>query len=671
MEHSLQQLALVDSPATEDFDRFTRLATNILGVPVALVSIVDFSQDRQFFTSACGLGEPWASLRQTPLTHSFCKHVVTDGKPLVIEDARDHPLVRDNLAIPELNVVAYLGIPVASPDGTVLGALCAIDDEPHAWSQNDVDMLTDLAATVTSQIGLRAALLTNNETQRASARFGTVVENSHHEVFMFDPDTLKFTSVNKGARENLGYDLDEIQMLTPVDIKPEFNQQEFEDHIKPLLKGDVANLQFETKHERRDGSTYPVSIRLEHHRDSDEGVFIAFCEDITERRNLERALAEETKNFLAFFNYAPEPMSVSGMDTAILQANPACEQLFGQPSGVLIGQHFIDYVPEKFQQEVHLGFSKVTPENPFYSILMDQVMNGIPKILIWSNLVQFEDGQPSKIFSIATDVTELHAAKTRAEDSMEEAKKAMEIRKIFLANMSHEVRTPLNAIMGLFQLIQMADVPDRQKKQAEVGLNASHHLLAQLVNVLELSRVEANAVEIERKPTDVRSLADQWLETAEATNHRLGKPIEVSLKIAENVPELANLDARRVTQIINNLTDNALKFTKEGSVAISVNPMQHSDPSVGEALEIAVSDTGCGIAKEACETVFERFVQIDDAQTRENGGSGLGLAISRELADLMGASLDVASTSSRDCFTTTFTLRLLAVVEGERLDANH
>jgi PAS domain S-box-containing protein len=657
MKHSLQQLLLVDSPATDDFDRFTRLATKMLGVPVALVSIVDFDEDRQFFTSACGLGEPWASQRQTPLSHSFCQHVVTDNKPLVIKDARTHPLVRSNLAIPDLNVIAYLGIPVAAPDGTCLGALCAIDSQPRAWTDADISMLTDLAASVTSKIGLRAALLVSEETRKIATRFGRIVENAHHEVFTFEPNTLKFSSVNKGARENLGYELAEIQMLTPVDIKPEYSQQEFEEFIKPLLNKVVPNLEFETRHERKDGSTYPVSIKLEYHSDEDD-VFIAFVEDITVRRELEHALAEEASNFLAFFNYAPEPMSVLAMDTTILQANSACEKLFGLASEDLVGLQFIDHVPEQFQQEIQQAFETATPENPLYSVLMEQVMNGAPKVLMWSNLVQFENGRPSKIFSIASDVTELHAAKTLAEESVEKARKAIEIRKIFLANMSHEVRTPLNAIMGLFQLIQMADVPERQKKQAEVGLKASHHLLAQLVNVLELSRVEANAVEIVPKPTDIRSLAEQWLETAKATNHRLGKPIELSLLIGEATPKLPTLDARRVTQILNNLTDNALKFTNEGHVSIRINPVPETDTSVPQQLEISVSDTGCGIARDKREAIFERFVQIDDGQTREHGGSGLGLAISRELAELMGAALDVTCPADHGSFTTTFSLRL-------------
>ncbi len=656
MEYSLTELSLVDSPATEDFDRFTRLAIKMLGVPVALVSIVDFDKDRQFFTSAYGLAEPWASQRQTPLTHSLCQHVVTDNEPLVIEDARNHPLVRDNPAIRDLNVVAYLGTPITAPDGGVLGALCAIDTRPRAWSGGDISVLTDLGASVTSQIGLRAALLASESSKKAASQFGCAVENAHQEVFMFEADTLKFTTVNKGARVNLGYDIAELRELTPVDIKPEFSQLDFDTYIEQLRTGSVPKLKFETKHERKDGSTYPASIRLELHNDSN--MFIAFVEDITERRKLEKALAKETENFLAFFQYAPEPMTVSAMDTTILQANPASERLFGLSSENLLGTQFLPFIPEDRRPEVQLGFSRATPDNPFYSVLLDQVINGIPKSLIWSNVVKFEDGQPSRIFSIANDVTELHEAKTLAESSANEAKKAMEIRKVFLANMSHEVRTPLNAIMGLFQLIQMADVPERQKKQAEVGLSASHHLLAQLVNVLEVSRVEANAVKIVPKPTDIRSLAAQWLETASATSHRLGKPIELSLEIDETTPELAVLDERRVTQILNNLTDNALKFTKEGRITIQVGQVSNTDVSAPQKLEISVSDTGCGIARNKRETVFERFVQIDDAKTRENSGSGLGLAISRELAVLMGGTLDVSCPSPDDCYSTTFALKL-------------
>lgn len=162
-------------------------------------------------------------------------------------------------------------------------------------------------------------------------------------------------------------------------------------------------------------------------------------------------------------------MTISDIDTPIVLVNPACQGLMGYTAEDLTGTRFVEYVPKEYQEEILRNLSEFTPEDPFFTILQEQELNGYPKILLGSNITQYVDGQATKIFSIAKDVTELHVAKTRAEDSTAEARKAIEIRKVFLANMSHEVRTPLNAIMGLFQLIQMADIPERQKKQAEIA----------------------------------------------------------------------------------------------------------------------------------------------------------------------------------------------------------
>ncbi len=116
---ALAESELLDTPAEEAFDRFTRLAAKWLGVPVALVSLVD--DHRQFFKSAVGLREPWASLREVPLSHSFCQYGVTSGEPLIVTDAREHPWLRQNSAITELNAIAYAGIPLLTADGQVLG----------------------------------------------------------------------------------------------------------------------------------------------------------------------------------------------------------------------------------------------------------------------------------------------------------------------------------------------------------------------------------------------------------------------------------------------------------------------------------------------------------------------------------------------------------------------
>ncbi|MCX6937852.1 MAG: response regulator [Verrucomicrobia bacterium] len=150
---ALQRLRLLDSEAELTFDRVSRLAARLLNAPVALLSLVD--DRRQFFKSAIGLEGPVAAARETPLSHSFCQHVVTSGAPLVVEDARAHPVVCDNLAIPDLGVAAYLGVPVCDPDGYILGSFCVIDGHTRAWAGSDIALLQDLAALVMTEIALR------------------------------------------------------------------------------------------------------------------------------------------------------------------------------------------------------------------------------------------------------------------------------------------------------------------------------------------------------------------------------------------------------------------------------------------------------------------------------------------------------------------------------------
>lgn len=147
---ALRRTELLDSEPSEAFDTLTRLVSDSLGVPVSLISLVD--ADRQFFKSHVGLGGDVADARQTPLTHSFCQHVANERRPLVVADARRSELLADNLAIRDLDVVAYLGVPVAAPDGHVIGALCAIDHEPHDWTEDDVRVLSSLAEVVTAEV---------------------------------------------------------------------------------------------------------------------------------------------------------------------------------------------------------------------------------------------------------------------------------------------------------------------------------------------------------------------------------------------------------------------------------------------------------------------------------------------------------------------------------------
>jgi hypothetical protein len=153
---ALHELALLDTPPEETFDRLTRLAARLLQVPVALVTLVD--EDRQFFKSSVGLGEPWASRRQMPLAYSFCQHAVADKQTLVISDARNNDRVKNSPAVSENNSLAYVGVPLITDKGHALGTLCVVDSSPRLWDDDQVQVLSDLAAVVMDEIRLRQAV---------------------------------------------------------------------------------------------------------------------------------------------------------------------------------------------------------------------------------------------------------------------------------------------------------------------------------------------------------------------------------------------------------------------------------------------------------------------------------------------------------------------------------
>jgi hypothetical protein len=144
---ALRATGLLDSGPEPGFDRHARLAAEMLNAPIALVSLVD--EDRQFFKSGLGVEE-----RETPLSHSFCQHAIAQRAPLVVDDAREHPVLKHNPAVAEMGSVAYAGVPLIDAAGQALGTLCVIDKRPRQWSSHQVELLSDLAASVVSEIAL-------------------------------------------------------------------------------------------------------------------------------------------------------------------------------------------------------------------------------------------------------------------------------------------------------------------------------------------------------------------------------------------------------------------------------------------------------------------------------------------------------------------------------------
>jgi GAF domain-containing protein len=150
----LRDLALTTEPGSTIYEPLTRLASKVLGSPISLMSMV--AADFQFFKAACGMPD---DLVQTPFSHSFCKHVVATNEPLIVADAVNHPVVKNNLAIRDLDVHAYLGMPMTLSDGRRLGSFCAIDTVPREWTQVEIEIMYELTQIVMVEIDLAALAL--------------------------------------------------------------------------------------------------------------------------------------------------------------------------------------------------------------------------------------------------------------------------------------------------------------------------------------------------------------------------------------------------------------------------------------------------------------------------------------------------------------------------------
>ncbi len=243
----------------------------------------------------------------------------------------------------------------------------------------------------------------------------------------------------------------------------------------------------------------------------------------------------------------------------------------------------------------------------------------------------------SKIVGVNWDVTADVRRNSELEAKRREAEAASIAKSQFLATMSHEIRTPMNGVIGMLDLLLRTDLDPTQLDRARVASASARQLLSLLNDVLDFSKLEANRVTLDRTDTDVAALARDVVALMSATAEE--RQIRLGVRVAPRVPRHLVCDPMRLRQVLINLVGNAVKFTEAGSVEVEIDHVPGDTPS----LEVAVRDTGVGIADDAKANLFQRFAQVDSSSTRQRGGTGLGLAISKQLVELMGGEISVQS----------------------------
>jgi PAS domain S-box-containing protein len=486
-----------------------------------------------------------------------------------------------------------------------------------------------------------------------SANFSSIATDAKGVIQIF----------NVGAERMLGYTAAEVMnKVTPADIsdpqgliaRGKALSVEFATPITPGFEALVFKASrgiediYELTYIRKDGSRFPAVVSVTALRDAQDAIigYLLIGTDNTARKLVEEEQKKSDQRLRdqQFYTRSLIEANIDAIMTTdpsgiITDVNKQMEALTGCTRDELIGAPFKGYFTDPERAEA--AINRVLSEKSVTDYELTARARDGKQTVVSYNATTFYDRNRTLqgVFAAARDVTERKRVEAELQQAKAAAESASRTKSDFLASMSHEIRTPMNAIMGIADLLAKTPLSPEQDKYVQIFRRAGDNLLNLINDILDLSKVEASQLELERTSFSLNDHLEKVTEMVVARADEKG--LSLVFEIAPDAPTNLVGDPTRLRQVLLNLIGNAIKFTQSGGVTLRVAP--DADSSIPTALRFTVTDTGIGIPEEKLARVFERFTQADSSTTRRFGGSGLGLTISKRLVELMGGRIWVES----------------------------
>ncbi len=473
----------------------------------------------------------------------------------------------------------------------------------------------------------------------SESRYRMLFDSAPDAIFLADASTRRLVDANLAAQHLVQMPREELVGKDLLTLHPEDEYMKLLPLVKRLVEEQVqVDTPAVTEMIRSDGSRAPVEFIAKLIDIQGKQVIQGFFRDITARIETERVLRESEERYRMTVDHLVDIFFVVDRDLRIQLYNRA----------------FLDQM-ERYQLDTDPHHRYLFDVAPFLPGTSQQDYSEVFKngeLLITEEKTQIED-QPrwyeihkipvprndrlDQVATLIRDITERKQVEAEIRKAKDAAEASNQAKSQFLANMSHEIRTPMNAILGFTDLLK-----ERIQSDPEIGYLGSistsgKHLLTLINDILDLSKIEADALRLEPRPINPHSILN---EVREFFRHRTDeKGIDLQLTVDPDLPKALLMDETRIHQVLINLVGNAVKFTDTGHVKISVTSRKEDENGSEYLVRFQVEDTGIGIAEDKREEVFSAFVQSDSKATRKYGGTGLGLAISKRLVQMMDGSI--------------------------------